>query len=260
METSRSSFVHSSEFDDPSLEDAILANMPGEAEYLCSAKRVAASKWDDELDALPVLTAEQETHLFRMMNFLKCQANRPDAQPGNLAKAEKVRERLVRANLRLLFNELKRFQSKGVEREELVSEGEIALWRAVEKFDYSRGYRFNTFAIRVIRRRLGGRIKAIQDKVDVTRQIDEFPFDTHPYRDSAEPVASEFAGSDLAPLLRMLPRREKEVVCLRCGLGEDEALSLAEVGAKLGISKTRVRQLELEAYAKLRRSLQPIAC
>jgi RNA polymerase sigma factor (sigma-70 family) len=260
MEKQLQLWTPSQEFEDPALEGGILAEMPGEVEYAASVESAPNLDWYDGRDALPVLTEEQERHLFRKMNFLKYRANRPDALPEDLEEAKAIREHLVRANLKLLFRVLKPYDSYAQERQDLLSDGELALWRAVEKFDYSYGRRFSTFATKVIQRRLNERVEKVTKRKGVVQFVDDYPEEGDPGRAARKPRQQAEVGPDFEPLLDTLPPRERAVVRLRHGFGDTEAMSLTEVGAALNISKTRVRQLELQAYARLRQSAELIAC
>ena len=109
---------------------------------------------------VPLLTREQEVHLFRQMNYLKYKASKlvasldpqcPDS--GLLDQIERlyqqsieVKNEIIRANLRLVVAMTKRYVRSREPLFELVSDGNISLMRAVEKFDYARGSRFSTYA------------------------------------------------------------------------------------------------------------------
>jgi hypothetical protein len=109
---------------------------------------------------LPLLTREQEVHLFRKMNYLKFKASklvalldpeRPDARLLDrieqfYQQSVEVRNEIIRANLRLVVAMTKRYARSNQPLFELVSDGNISLMRAVEKFDYARGIRFSTYA------------------------------------------------------------------------------------------------------------------
>src|SRR5262249_52269912 len=116
---------------------------------------------------------EQEQHLFRKMNFLKHQANRLcdrlrppsrridacEARAQDLDTIEKLRRQaqavqalLVNSNMRLLVSIARRYATRTDNFSELMSDGNVALISAVEKFDYSRGNKFSTYANSVLRR------------------------------------------------------------------------------------------------------------
>ncbi|NIP85734.1 MAG: RNA polymerase subunit sigma-70, partial [Planctomycetales bacterium] len=125
--------------------------MPGHLQRLCSP---------------PLLSPEQEVRLFRRMNYLKYRANvlrsqirAADADPRQLDRVdslirtgEEVRNQIVHANVRLVMSIAKKFADNRSSFDDLLSEGISSLIRAVEKFDYSRGFRFSTYATSVVRR------------------------------------------------------------------------------------------------------------
>ena len=102
---------------------------------------------------VPLLDREQEAHLFRKMNYLKYQANRlrdaidpARARTADLDEIERLQEealavknQIIRANLRLVVSIAKRHVGPSNNFFELVSDGNMCLIRAVEKFDYARG-------------------------------------------------------------------------------------------------------------------------
>jgi len=114
----------------------------------------------------PLLAFAEEQHLFRRMNFLKYSAARlRDSldvhQPSHarmdqieryLVEAKASRDQIIRANLRLVISNAKKYCSPQYSFEDLVSDGTLALMEAVEKFDYQRGFRFSTYATHAIRR------------------------------------------------------------------------------------------------------------
>ena len=113
-----------------------------------------------------LLTPDQERMLFQRMNFLLQQAagHRDQIDPRRpsrarlelverlVALAEWHRDRLVEANLRLVFSIVKKFVNPNNSFDDLLSDGIVGLIRAVEKFDYDRGFRFSTYATQVVRR------------------------------------------------------------------------------------------------------------
>ena len=113
---------------------------------------------------VPLLTREQEVHLFRKMNYLKYKASQLAArldppQPDSrlLDRIEDlyqqsvgVKNEIIRANLRLVVAIAKRYAGRAEPLFELISDGNISLIRAVEKFDYARGFKFSTYATQAI--------------------------------------------------------------------------------------------------------------
>jgi RNA polymerase sigma factor (sigma-70 family) len=245
--------------------EAILARMPSDLPaYLRDLYRT------------PLLGAVGERLLFRRMNFLRHQAElrrrRIAAEPASadeddltaidelLDRATAIKNRIIRANLRLVVSIARRHLRgrTGVNLFELISDGNLALMRAVEKFDYARGFRFSTYGSWAIMRsfartipeemiQLGrfqtGREEMLADAGD-HREIEE-------ERTDVEEIRSLLAGG-----LRGLSDRERSVVERHFGLGKaGPAKTLDEIGRDLGISKERVRQIEVRALAKLRWAL-----
>ncbi len=115
------------------------------------------------------LSRDQEAHLFRTMNYLKNRANRlreqldphrPNAADLDeierlLAEAVEVKSRVVEMNLRLVVSIARTRVGPGYDLHECVSDGSLALVKAVDGFDFARGYKFSTYATLAIRRELG---------------------------------------------------------------------------------------------------------
>ena len=103
-----------------------------------------------EIGRVPLLTAEEEVELARRME----------------AGDEKARHRLEEANLRLVVSIAKRYVGRGMLFLDLIQEGNLGLLKAVEKFDYSKGYKFSTYATWWIRQAI---TRAIADQARTIR-------------------------------------------------------------------------------------------
>lgn len=226
----------------------------------------------ERLYDVPLLTAEQESDGFRWMNYLKHQAARlqkaidpqqPDLPQlerfeGLLADAVALRDRLIEANLRLVVSIAKKFAAPFTPLDELVSEGNVALMHAVEKFDFSRGFRFSTYATYAIQRRLYHSVATLRRRQSRFPSLNSAEFDEQ--EDAASALTEEGRWRRLArchaPLHQLIDRldeRQKAIVRLRFGIGAGAASqTLREIAAMLGICKERVRQLEAKALRHLR--------
>lgn len=218
----------------------------------------------------PLLKPFQEQLLFRRMNFLLHQAathrrllnlERPSRQRIELierlmALADWHRDRIVEANLRLVFSIVKKFVNANNHFDDLLSDGIVALIRAVEKFDFDRGFRFSTYATQVLRRN-AYRLVVLnqQERQKTVGGLQDMEID----------VAEEDRGSAisekrwhelrsrLSVMMNDLDRREKFIIRARFSLGSHRKVhTLQALADRLGVSKERVRQLERRAMDKLR--------
>ena len=241
-------------------------------------------------------------------------ARRYDAIIKRGAAAERA---LAEANLRLVVSVAKRYVGRGLSLADMAQEGNLGLLRAVEKFDYRRGFKFSTYATWWIRQSVTrglsehGRTirlpvhmnetisrfqrtarRLVQDlgreptvaEVSATLEISEergqeimriapatlsleLPVSGEEGDSGAQigdfiadPSASDpwasaeqqMVREQVAMALSTLAPRERTVLELRFGIGEDRPRTLREVGAVFGVTRERARQIEAKALKKLR--------
>ena len=251
-----------------------------------------------EIGRVPLLTADEEVCLAKRIE-------RHDAE---------ARRKLTEANLRLVVSIAKRYVGRGIPLLDLIQEGNLGLVRAVEKFDYRRGYKFSTYATwwirQAITRGIADQSRTIRIPVHMTEKMSGLlrvqrqltlelgrepapeelaaEMDVEPARVyemlaiSQQPVsletpvgaqgdseigeliedASAVAPPDavgellrkeqLAAILAGLTHRERRVIELRYGLGDDRPRTLDEVGQRFGLTRERIRQIESMTLNKLR--------
>ncbi len=218
----------------------------------------------------PLLSPNEELELFRRMNFLRFLAIQYRSQldvddvsewqlrriEGLITAANWYRDTIVKANMRLVVSIVKKFVNLQNGFDDLLSDGIMALIRAVDKFDYSRGFRFSTYATLILRRNTYRNAMIKQsERLQVSTSIDESGIDVCA-KDQESTLSIERWNdlrSRLAKLLGQLDRREKLIVRARFSLGSHRKVqTLQSLADKLGVSKERVRQLEKRALDKLR--------
>ena len=133
--------------------------------------------------------------------------------------------------------------------EEALQAGRIGLWHAIRGYDPARGTAFSTYAWVAIWRQIHRRAKELSRDTDVP--LPEMPA-SWIVPDPAEEVEQELTMGVLHDLVGQLPKHLRRVIVGRYGLGKQPPCTLKELGAELGLSSERVRQLQQEALAWLR--------
>ncbi len=124
-----------------------------------------------EIGRVPLLTAEEEVRLAQLMERGKEERQRAERlkiSPNYryMREGEDAQQRLTEANLRLVVSVAKKYIGRGMSLLDLIQEGNIGLIRAVEKFDYTKGYKFSTYATWWIRQAI---TRAIADQARTIR-------------------------------------------------------------------------------------------
>ena len=175
-----------------------------------------------EIGKVSLLTADEEIELAKRM------------EQGD----EEAKKRLAEANLRLVVSIAKRYVGRGMLFLDLIQEGNLGLIKAVEKFDYRKGYKFSTYATWWIGEEEDSHLgDFIQD--------DNVPV-------PADAAAFTLLKEQLIEVLGTLTEREQKVLRLRFGLDDGRARTLEEVGKEFNVTRERIRQIEAKALRKLR--------
>jgi len=243
-----------------------------------------------------LLTAAQEVELSK-----RIERGEPEAK-----------QRMIQSNLRLVVSIAKNYRNQGLPFLDLIQEGTLGLIRAVEKFDWRRGYKFSTYATWWIRqavaRALADKARTIRMPVHIVERLQKMnkaerllwtqlgreptlaeiaeeaslPLEQarevraaarastsldQPVGEQEDAVFGDFvAGEGPSPedqveitlrsqaLIRglaALSERERQVITLRYGIANSEPKTLEEIGRTLGLTRERVRQIEVHALRRL---------
>ena len=209
----------------------------------------------DDLKKYKPLTKAQVKRLLK-----KC-------KKGNL----KAKNEILEANLRFVFDIAKHYTGRGVPISELISDGNIGLLRAIEKFDESKDVKFISYAVWWIRQAMLESIKRrnainfveIEPNTDNDSSMDKklieddeddvsFNNDFSNENDEKSIEVSENQRNIITSLIGTLSDRERDIVENYYGINDKKELTLTDIGKKYNLSSERVRQIKLNAIRKLR--------
>jgi RNA polymerase primary sigma factor len=266
-------YIYNAEFDDPAKATVMAGDLPGRAEF--EAKRYAMSPPKDvpaqmmHLHEWPLLTKEQEQHMFRKMNFLKHSLHNLNksidpakAKVTELKKIEELREGikaardlLISCNQRLVFTIAREQLQEGENLDELVADGNLSLMDAVEKFNYASGHKFSTYATSVIMKSFARSIPDGQTHKEryMTGHAEVFEAKADVRTDEQEVLAvADAARARVNRLLDHLDPRTREVIRMRTGLDGNEVVTLEQIAQHFGITKEKVRKIHARGMQQLR--------
>lgn len=271
--------VHHELFEAPNA-DALILGAPEPTGEETAAPRIPSDlpPYLRQLYLTPLLTREQEHDLFRRYNYLKYRAAKliraidPDSasreEYDGLAdlcqRIEDVRQRITRANLRLVVSIAKKHVGWSSNFFEVVSDGNMSLMRAIEKFDFSRGTKFSTYATWAIMKNYARSIP--EQHYHAARYVTGQELVLDQAADHREDATESASASDRRQVrelidagLKQLTAREREIVRHHFGLADEggAGVTLDDLGKRFGVTKERVRQIEQKAIARLRELLCP---
>jgi RNA polymerase primary sigma factor len=180
-----------------------------------------------EIGAIPLLTAEDEVRLARAYEEGREADTRLDqaVELGEelsvseltelrrrISSGVRAREELIQANSRLVVHIAKKYTNNGVQFQDLIQEGNLGLIRAVEKFDYTRGFKFSTYATYWIRqaitRAIADQARTIRVPVHMTEQISKLNAAS---RRLEQQLGRDPTTEELAAHLELTPRRVEQI-------------------------------------------------
>ncbi|MCB9845746.1 MAG: sigma-70 family RNA polymerase sigma factor [Phycisphaeraceae bacterium] len=284
-------FIDSDEFYRPDAESRIYEQAPDIAKpdtswYHPVMDDLSASRTTRTVRSAQqvILTGAEERVLFLQYNFARFKVREvqqaiwsgPSRQPTPdqteeilrwYRRAERIREQIAETNLALVLAMAKRTRMSEVDFADLVSEGNMALLRAVDKFDAGRGFKFSTYACRAI-------LKAFSRQgMKLSKYRQRFPTDFDPKLERSNHLETKRADfeRDAADEVRriVLENRadltdvERTVIEHRFNLrtdgstgGGEKPMTLEQVGQIIGVTKERVRQIQNKAMEKIRTQLE----
>jgi RNA polymerase primary sigma factor len=282
-----SSVERAYKFDDP-----VEANEPAEA----GASTDSVRTYLKEIGGVSLLSAKDEVRLAKLI------------EKGD----HDAKNALIEANLRLVVSVAKRYMGRGLNLLDLIQEGNLGLIRAVEKFDYRKGFKFSTYATWWIRQAVSRAIadqarsiripvhmvdainrvtrtqrQLLQDlgrdptSAEIGKELDIPPhkvdeliklaretvsleapmgdtdasladfIEDDPMTQPEAIAAEKIMREDLAKTLSGLPDRERKIIELRYGLSGREPMTLEQVGHEFGVTRERIRQMEIKTLRRL---------
>jgi RNA polymerase primary sigma factor len=205
-----------------------------------------------EIGKVPLLTAEQEVELAQRIEAGLFAAEKiRQAEEGEAPRLSaalrrdldwlvqdggRAKRHLLEANLRLVVSIAKRYLGRGMLFLDLIQEGNLGLIRAVEKFDYTKGYKFSTYATwwirQAITRAMADQARTIRIPVHMVEQINKL---TRVQREMLQELGREPTPEELAKELDMTPEKVVEIqgyarepVSLETTIGDDQDSSLGD--------------------------------
>ena len=285
---------HAYQFDEPAVEEAA-----PERDYEDHAPATDPVRtYLKEIGGVSLLSAKDEVRLAKLI------------EKGD----QDAKNALIEANLRLVVSVAKRYMGRGLNLLDLIQEGNLGLIRAVEKFDYRKGFKFSTYATWWIRQAVSRAIAdqartiripvhmvdainrvtrtqrqlvqdlgrqptsaeigeildlppdKVEELLDLAREtvsleapmgdtdasLADFIEDEHT-RQPDQLTARKIMREDLRKTLDGLPERERKIIELRYGLSGNDPMTLEQVGQEFGVTRERIRQMEIRTLRRLQK-------
>ncbi|MEV2265450.1 sigma-70 family RNA polymerase sigma factor [Nonomuraea africana] len=225
-----------------------------------------------EIGRVPLLTAEEEVELARRVEaglYARHLLGHGDDRPVLrvvVREGEQAKDRLIRANLRLVVAAAKRYAHRGLPLIDVIQEGNLGLIRAVEKFDYRRGYKFSTYGMwwirQAIERGINDKGRTVRLPVHVAEEVSRLSRIARRLAADLgrEPSEEELAGTAGRTVEQVagLRRLARETVSLDTPVGENGEASVGDLIADEDLLQVQ-ELMELRALsAELRGLVQSL--
>lgn len=232
--------------------------------YHPTAQRRLMAGFDELVRGSGRVSPDEEERLFKALNFCAYAVNKAVKKGASKRtvmrwrhKHHDARDRLVRANVGLVYDLVHRSRFRNIEHDEMVSESMFTLLQAIDAFDPWMGYRFSTYACNAILRTLA-RISKAESKRRSRQPVQfdpefEIPFGDSERRENATELYVERLQEAIQDEDSVLTDAERDVLARRFPEKEEmRRETLEQIGAAIQVSKERVRQIQNSALAKLR--------
>jgi RNA polymerase primary sigma factor len=191
-----------------------------------------------EIGRVPLLAAAQEVALAKRIEVAKVECQKPIRERNRciVADGEEAERSLAEANLRLVVSVAKKYIGRGMSLLDLIQEGNIGLIRAVEKFDYTKGYKFSTYATwwirQAITRAIADQARTIRIPVHMVETINRL---IRTSRRLVQDLGREPTTDEIANELQVTPDRVREIIkvsqepiSLETPIGEEDESHLGD--------------------------------
>lgn len=257
----------------------ILAEMPDYDKFLHNKAKIDKLRQNQEPGfvlsyyQMPLLSKDQEYHLFRKYNFLKfCAIKKikrmitPNASiikhiDNDLSKARELKEMLVLCNSRLsntIVQQIKGYAYVGSISDDLIQECQADICKFIDYFDYTLGVKFSTYSIWGMKKNNMNRYYKAKKEITTNLDLGENSFDLNDLPDDQYHASTEMqekidVTNDLLALLEKNHERYYKVIIALFGIDGKGGRTLSKLGKEMKISRERVRQIKDKAIHALQK-------
>lgn len=178
-----------------------------------------------------------------------------------------ARDKLINSNLKFVASVARGYQGLGLSYSDLIAEGNYGLMKAIDRFDYEKGYKTISYSVWWIKQAI---LEALKERTGIEGEslpqdyekqnslnddeytVDNIVKDEYIDYSTVDDVKTDELKSIIIDLIDCLTEREKYVITEYFGLESKKCLTLEDIGSNIGLTKERVRQIKEKALKKLR--------